>query len=201
MLNFKFVFLTLVFILKVVLIQKKKSIIDIEDTTIQEQFSVTSASTINFTNITANICKNGFLQFLKSSCEECGLSIKQPNVRIIGGIEAIEHSWPSMALILFEYKFFAQNSVLKRRSFCGGTLINQDTILTAAHCFISKVYYNYFNRLITVDVRKNQFHSTYESMYTVYLGMHNLSGIFDRNQVFGEKFNIKKFITVTSFIF
>ena len=174
-----------------VLIQRTKSYVKNKDTTTKEAFFQNTTS-----NISTKICKNGFL---KSSCEECGLSVKQPNARIIGGIEAIEHSWPSMAFIYFEYRFSGINSVIKRRSFCGGTLINPDTILTAAHCFISQVYYHYFNHLITVDVVENEFHPTYESMYTVYLGMHNLSGIFDRNQVFGEKFKIKKFIIVSFF--
>jgi len=42
--------------------------------------------------------------------------------RIAGGVESIKNSWPWMALLNFGFKR------------CGGTLLNDVTILTAAHC-------------------------------------------------------------------
>ncbi|XP_033762692.1 testisin-like [Pecten maximus] len=46
---------------------------------------------------------------------------------IIGGTTAAEDAWPWQVLILLKKKFI-----------CGGTLLNADTILTAAHCTFRK---------------------------------------------------------------
>lgn len=51
----------------------------------------------------------------------CGL---QFNSKIIGGSESEPNSWPWMASIHYNFKHV-----------CGGTLINDQFILTAAHCF------------------------------------------------------------------
>jgi hypothetical protein len=57
-------------------------------------------------------------------------------LKIINGQEATPHSWPSMAYISFEYKFdvfinnFKYTDVIQ--SFCGGTLISTNEILTSA---------------------------------------------------------------------
>ena len=45
--------------------------------------------------------------------------------RIVGGIEARPHSWPSIANVL--WKRFG-----KFEDYCGGTLISKNEILTAA---------------------------------------------------------------------
>lgn len=50
-----------------------------------------------------------------------GLSCENPD-RIINGITAERGSWPWIAYIKFGF------------SFCGGTIIDSETILTAAHC-------------------------------------------------------------------
>ncbi|RNA00710.1 proclotting enzyme-like [Brachionus plicatilis] len=191
--------------LPISLIERVDPIVKYEDTTtlfdksnISSDISTTEHFSTSTTISTKRIrnCSNGFV---KSSCEECGVSFKIPNVKIVGGIIAEKHSWPSMAFVLFNYTFSAGASVITRKKFCGGTLINRYTILTAAHCFVTQVsYFNFINEIVR-DVRVNQFHPTYQSMYTVYLGMHNLSGIFDKNQVHGQQYFIKDFIIHPNF--
>ncbi|KAF5903773.1 mast cell tryptase-like, partial [Clarias magur] len=46
------------------------------------------------------------------------------NTKIVGGKDATPGSWP------WQVSFQTQGS-----HFCGGSLINQDWILSAAHCF------------------------------------------------------------------
>ena len=56
---------------------------------------------------------------------ECGRPAIPPsvNVRVVGGVEAIPHSWPW------------QVSLQKNGShFCGGSIINEQWVLSAAHC-------------------------------------------------------------------
>lgn len=60
------------------------------------------------------------------SSGSCGVQVFKPDesdLRIVGGIFARDHSWPWMAA-------FKENGYF----FCGGTLINDQWILTAAHC-------------------------------------------------------------------
>ena len=77
-----------------------------------------------------------FVKFLNPKCKkflDCGQSFAKNNLethsgnrrkRIIGGMEAIPHSWPSIALL---------NGIRNGRRYrCGGTLIDESTILTAA---------------------------------------------------------------------
>lgn len=67
---------------------------------------------------------------------------------------------------------FAQNSTwfLVRQNYsCGGTLINRDTVLTASHCILTKLDYNYNNSKYSIPI------SVDPSMYIVYLGFYNLT--------------------------
>uniref|UniRef100_A0A6A7FNN4 Transmembrane protease serine 9-like n=1 Tax=Hirondellea gigas TaxID=1518452 RepID=A0A6A7FNN4_9CRUS len=54
--------------------------------------------------------------------ENCGPVIENP-ARIVGGNEAVPHSYPWMAAIFIDDAWF-----------CGGSIISEEWILTAAHC-------------------------------------------------------------------
>lgn len=137
--------------------------------------------------------------------DECGLVFKSPNVKIVGGIEAIPGSWPSIAFIYFQYTFNYKLNGLTykttRASFCGATLIDRQTVLTAAHCYVDQVSYtDNYGRQYIVDVVPNAYHKTIESAYTVYLGLHNNSAILEGTFVSGSQgvaIKVKKFIQVS----
>ena len=63
---------------------------------------------------------------------ECGVPVIQPSLpssisRIVGGSEAIPHSWPWMAML-------TTSSSGTSRQFCGGSIVSDRYIITAAHC-------------------------------------------------------------------
>jgi len=55
----------------------------------------------------------------------CGVPAIAPStsVRVVGGVEAVPHSWPWMVSLQAD-----------GRHFCGGSLINKQWVLSAAHC-------------------------------------------------------------------
>ncbi|CAF1203415.1 unnamed protein product [Rotaria sordida] len=63
---------------------------------------------------------------------QCGCAFYQPVIRtrIVGGIERIPHSWPWIVSI----RLASTNS-----PFCGGSLITDRYVLTAAHCFYDEL--------------------------------------------------------------
>jgi len=61
--------------------------------------------------------------------DRCGVTPQ--NNRIVGGSEARQGAWP-WAIILGRSRFGGGFQVM-----CGGTLVDEDTIVTAAHCFDS----------------------------------------------------------------
>merc|ERR1711955_35833 len=63
----------------------------------------------------------GYKKGSKSFAEECG--IPGGEERIVGGSEATPHSFPWMAALFIDDAWF-----------CGGTLISDEWVLTAAHC-------------------------------------------------------------------
>lgn len=48
--------------------------------------------------------------------------------RIVGGLDAIHNSWPW--IVMLSYKYYGNSYQFQ----CSGTLINEDTIITAGHC-------------------------------------------------------------------
>jgi hypothetical protein len=64
---------------------------------------------------------------------ECGIAYRQPNARIVGGVEAVEHSWPSAVLIIATYKadiYLGDTFLVVDISFmCGGTLIDRKNVI------------------------------------------------------------------------
>lgn len=105
----------------------------------------------------------------------CGKVFFNENVRIVGGVPAIQGSWPASVLISINSIGSFQKSGLTleaTQSFtCAGTLLDAYTILTAAHCILTEFYTIYDYEYIKATV-KNPFES---SQYTVYVGVYNNS--------------------------
>jgi hypothetical protein len=70
---------------------------------------------------------------------ECGVTYFQQNARIVGGVTAVPHSWPSLALIISSYRtevYLRDTLVNIEISFmCSGTLLNRKSVLTACKFF------------------------------------------------------------------
>ena len=58
---------------------------------------------------------------------------------------------------------------------CSGTLIDRNTILTAAHCINFERFYTESGVNYKYAIIPNELYPTLESTYTVYLGLHSLS--------------------------
>lgn len=98
-------------------------------------------------------------------------------MRIQGGENAVPNSWPSVALLIFQYTYF-DNSIRIIRGECGATLIQDNRLLTAAHCFKKNVT---LPDKSTVNIIPNKYHRDYNSMYKVYLGLHEKSPLDPKN--------------------
>jgi secreted trypsin-like serine protease len=57
------------------------------------------------------------------------------NNRIVGGIEAQPNSWP-WAVVIYQITYSNDLSAPKTKFICGGTIISEKYILTAAHCIV-----------------------------------------------------------------
>lgn len=67
---------------------------------------------------------------------QCGISESARNSgRIVGGEEATPHSWPWQVLLRCKYVDFETNRVVNdEQDKCGGSVISENWIITAAHC-------------------------------------------------------------------
>ncbi|XP_068233924.1 beta-fibrinogenase brevinase-like [Palaemon carinicauda] len=83
----------------------------------------------------------------------CRCGIRQPRNRIIGGVETGINEFPWMAL------------VKPPKGLCGGTLINENFVLTAAHCIDKSALPN--NALPTVVLGEHRLSTQTESPYTI----------------------------------
>lgn len=74
----------------------------------------------------------------------CG---SKPHTRIVGGTTATPKSWPWQAMLMY------QRDNGEWRQFCGGSLVDHEWVLTAAHC--------------VVDIRKEDY-DTHQVRYTLF---------------------------------
>ncbi|XP_071945433.1 uncharacterized protein [Antedon mediterranea] len=91
---------------------------------------------------------------------EHGCGMRYPDTmetpeRIVGGAEAMRGSWPWQAQLIWTYPSGVQQAV------CGGTLIQNKFVLTAAHCFLDSL--------------------NVPSRWKVHLGKHTVDMAADRN--------------------
>ena len=95
-------------------------------------------------------------------------------MRIVGGVPAVPYSWPAQVLIVQYFKGYVELSsvqyLITGTYQCGGTLINEDTVISAAHCVVKS--FNYQGYPIT---NISTFYPTFESMFKIYIGVYNIS--------------------------
>ena len=68
---------------------------------------------------------------MRASPTELNIEGDQLSTRILGGREALLNEWPWQVALM---KKVVTERGIRARFFCGGTLINKEYILTAAHC-------------------------------------------------------------------
>ncbi|XP_075696954.1 transmembrane protease serine 13 [Rhinoderma darwinii] len=109
-------------------------------------FASTASDTIQG-GLDSDTCSSG--RYMSVRCSDCGLQKKS---RIIGGTEANAGDWPWQVSL----------QVRTQRQYehvCGGTIINNQWVLTASHCFSSSVPLNLW-RIVAGTINLDQTRST-----------------------------------------
>jgi hypothetical protein len=55
--------------------------------------------------------------------------------------------------------------------------LNHYTIISSAHCLPNYFYYNYLDASFLIPILPNKYYPTYESMFVITLGAHNISNV------------------------
>ncbi|CAF3069154.1 unnamed protein product [Rotaria socialis] len=112
----------------------------------------------------------------RTVCDGCGITYLRRDARIIGGIDAIQYSWPFAVLIRQHYKTILtlndRSHLVSASWMCGGTLINHKTILTAAHC-LKKTGDKFDYTTFAVPILSNEYYPTIESTLEVSIGLYD----------------------------
>lgn len=122
---------------------------------------------------------------MNSLCVECGLVYSSPNLKVIGGQDAVSYSWPALAYIVFRYTtdltINGQTIYGYEYSlYCSGFLIDRVTVVTVAHCITTEFAITDNNgTAFVIKVVPNKYYSSVASMYTVYLGQYDLNYLYD----------------------
>lgn len=113
--------------------------------------------------------------------EICGLPSVQPSAlrkdRIVGGYESIPHSWPFMVSIGYS----GPSNTIPHA--CGGSLISEKYILTAAHCVEEKEIF----LLVGLPISNIEKYSSLVKMMRIYVGVHNRTSDINVNTTYYAK--------------
>ncbi len=134
---------------------------------------------------------------------ECGKSYNQPNVRILGGLNASLNSWPATVFIEQNYKgliskYSINDTIVIGTIPCAGTIIDDYTIITRAEC-IQTTFTYYDQGKIYNLFGVSTFYPTLESMFDIYAGVNDISTL-NRTSANVVKLSVAKAIRVVVFL-
>ena len=94
----------------------------------------------------------GFSRIINYIFLECGKTYYQPNIRVVGGVQSVYYSWPAQVLIFQNYQgyvyIFGTWYRVTGQKFCGGTIIDAYTIVSAATCVTQQNSFTYSVQLL-----------------------------------------------------